>query len=296
MMNTHSTRRLFLIAAAGAAPLLAQTDDLPSIEELFRRTVGDRTRSDVPFPAHKVIDNIYYVGTESFASYLITTPDGHILVNTCFERQVPILQDQVAKLGFQFKDIKIIVGSHAHGDHMEGDALAKELTGAQVMAMAEDVPALRRMMPGGKPHPIDRILHDGDEVKLGGTTMVARLTPGHSRGCTTWTLKASEGGKTYDVVIVGSVGVNPGFKLVNNPDAPDIEAEFKRSFQVLRSLPCDVPLASHPQMYNLAEKYPRLGRGPNPFIDPAGYKAEIDLREKVFIRELEAQKKAAGLA
>lgn len=293
MMNTHTTRRLFLFAA-GAAPLLAQADNLPTIEELFRRTVGDRTRSDVPFPAHKVIDNIYYVGTESFASYLITTPEGHILVNTCFERQVSILQDQVAKLGFKFSDIKIIVGSHAHGDHMEGDALAKELTGAQVMAMAEDVPALRRMMPGGKPHPIDRILQDGDEVTLGGTTLVARLTPGHSRGCTTWTMKAEEGGKTYDVVIVGSVGVNPGFKLVNNPDAPDIEEEFKRSFKVLRALPCDVPLASHPQMYNLAEKYPRLGKGPNPFIDPAGCRAEIDLREKVFLRELEAQKKAAG--
>ena len=294
MMNTHTTRRLFL-CAAGAAPLLAQTDSLPTIEELFRRTVGDRSRSNIPFPAHKVINNIYYIGTESFASFLITTPEGHILVNTCFERQVPILQDQTAKLGFDFSDIKVIVGSHAHGDHMEGDALAKELTGAQVMAMAEDVPALRRMMPGGKPHPIDRILNDGDEVMLGGTTLVARLTPGHSRGCTTWTMKAEEGGKTYDVVIVGSVGVNPGFKLVNNPDAPQIAEEYMRSFEVLRALPCDIPLASHPQMYNLAEKYPRLGKGPNPFIDPAGYRAEIDLREKVFLRELEAQKKAAGL-
>ncbi len=293
-MNAHTTRRMFLFSAAGAAPLLAQSDDLPSIEELFRRTVGDRTRSDVPFPAHKVIDNIYYVGTESFASYLITTPDGHVLVNTCFERQVPILQDQVAKLGFEFSDIQIILGSHAHGDHMEGDALAKELTGAQVMAMAEDVPALRKMTPGGKPHPIDRILKDGDEVTLGGATLVAHLTPGHSRGCTTWTMKATEGGKTYDVVIVGSVGVNPGFKLVNNPEAPDIEGEFKRSFKVLRALPCDVPLASHPQMYNLSEKYARLGKGPNPFIDPAGYRAELELREKVFLRELEAQKKAAG--
>ena len=92
-----------------------------------------------------------------------------------------------------------------------------------------------------------------------------------------------------------SVGVNPGFKLVNNPDAPQIAEEYMRSFKVLRALPCDVPLASHPQMYNLAEKYPRIGKGPNPFIDPAGYKAEIDLREKVFLRELESQKKAAGL-
>jgi len=292
-MNARPTRRLFLFAAA-TAPLLAQAEDLPSLEELFRRTVGDRSRSNEPFPAHKVIANIYYVGTESFASYLITTPAGHILVNSSYERQVPLLQDQIAKLGFNFNDIKIVLGSHAHGDHMEGDALTKELTGAQVMALAEDVPALRKMMPGGKPHPIDRVLHDGDEVTLGGTTLVAHLTPGHTRGCTTWTMKAVEDGRTYDVAIVGSVGVNPGFKLVNNLEAPEIAEEYMRSFKVLRSLPCDIPLASHPQMYNLAEKYPRLGKGPNPFIDPAGYRAEIDLREKVFLRELEAQKKAAG--
>ena len=295
IVETRTTRRLFLFSAAGAAQLWAQTEELPTIEELFRRTVGDRSRSNEPFPAHKVIDNIYYVGTESFASFLITTPEGHFLINSCFERTVPLLQDQVAKLGFNFNDIKIVLGSHAHGDHMQGDALVKELTGAQVMAMAEDVPALRAMTPGGKPHPIDRILHDEDEVTLGGTTLVARLTPGHTRGCTTWTMKAEEDGRTYDVVIVGSVGVNPGFKLVNNADAPQIEQEYLRSFKVLRSLACDVPLASHPQMYNLAEKYPRIGKGPNPFIDPEGYLAEINLREKVFLRELEAQKKAAGL-
>src|SRR6476659_7712325 len=110
----------------------------------------------------------------------------------------------VEKLGFKFSDIKILLGSHAHPDHMQADALVKEMTGAQVLVMEQDVPALSRMTPGGKPHPMDRVIHDGDEVKLGGVTLVAHLTPGHTKGCTTWTMKVQDGGKTYNVVIVGS--------------------------------------------------------------------------------------------
>jgi len=163
------------------------------------------------------------------------------------------------------------------------------------MAMAEDVPALQAMKPGGKAHPIDRVLHDGDTVSLGGTTLVAHLTPGHSRGCTTWTLKAQEGGKSYDVVIIGSFGTNPGFKLVNNTDAPGIADEFSRTFKVARSLPCDVPLGSHPGMYNLDEKFAKLGKGgPNPFIDPTGYKLEVDIDEAMFRAVLAEQMKAAA--
>ena len=161
--------------------------------------------------------------------------------------------------------------------------------------MEQDIPAITRMTPGGKPHPIDKILHDGDEVKLGGTTLVAHLTPGHTRGCTTWTTKAQEGGKTYDVVIIGSVGVNPGFQLVNNKEVPGMAEEYMRSFKVLRSLPCDVPLGSHPAMYNLAEKYPKLGKGANPFIDPQGYTHELDIEEHAFLQVLDEQKKAAGV-
>src|SRR5260221_13943560 len=137
---------------------------------------------------------------------------------------------------------------------MEGDALVKQLTGATVMAMAEDVPALEKMTPGGKPHPIDKVLHDGDEVKLGGMTLVAHLTPGHTRGCTTWTFKETEGGKSYDVLIIGNVGANPGMKLVNNSDAPKIVEEFNRSFVTLRSLHPDIPLDSHPGRHAMAEK------------------------------------------
>jgi metallo-beta-lactamase class B len=158
--------------------------------------------------------------------------------------------------------------------------------------MEQDVPALRKMMPGSKPHPIDKILHDGDEVTLGGTTLVAHLTAGHTKGCTTWTMKAKEGDKTYNVVILGSIGVNPGYILVNNKDYPQIADDYVRSFKVLRALPCDVFIASHGRFYDLASKFPKLGQGPNPFIDPAGYKAHLDLQEKNFYAKLEEQKKS----
>ncbi len=259
---------------------------------LFRRNIGGPDDMTTPFPPHKIIDNIYYVGTKSLAAFLVVTPEGHILINSTYERNVPAIQKSVEQLGFKFSDIKILLGSHAHGDHQEGDALVRQLTGAQVMAMAEDVPALRAMRPGGKEHPIDRVLNDGESVTLGGTTLVAYLTPGHTRGCTTWTLQAREGGKRYDVVIIGSFGTNPGFTLVNNTEAPGIAEEFNRAFKVARALPCDVPLGSHPGMYNLDEKYAKLGKGgPNPFIDPAGYKLEVDIDEAMFRAVLAEQMK-----
>lgn len=260
-------------------------------QSLFQRNIGARDEMTTAFPAHHVIGNIYYVGTQSLSAYLITTPQGHILVNSTFERNVPIIQKSIEQLGFKFTDIKILLGSHAHGDHMEGDAMVKQLTGAQVVVMAEDVPALEAMKPGGKPHPIDRVIHDRDTVSLGGTTLTAHLTPGHTRGCTTWTLTAQDGGKSYDVVIIGSLGVNPGFKLVNNPEIPRQADEYRQAFKVSRGLKCDVPLASHGAMYNLAEKYPRIGKGANPFIDPAGCQAEIDLDEAMFNAVLAAQQK-----
>jgi len=292
------TKRLLLgallTAGSGAALLMAQAGKVWTAQELFQRNVGTKQQQDTAFPPHKIVGNLYYVGTESLGSFLISTPQGLILINSDYERTVPVIRSSVEKLGFKFSDVKILLGSHAHGDHMEGDALVKELTGAQVMAMAEDVPALQAMKPGGKEHPIDKILHDGDEVTLGGVTLVAHLTPGHTRGCTTWTTKIQESGRTYDVVIIGSVGVNPGFQLVNNRQTPQIAEEYKRSFRVLRSLKADVPLGSHPAMYRLAEKYPKLGTGGNPFIDPQGYKDELDIQEGAFNAILDQQTKDAA--
>jgi len=150
------------------------------------------------------------------------------------------------------------------------------------------------MKPGGKEHPVDRVLHDGDEVKLGATALTAHLTAGHTKGCTTWSLKAMEEGKPYDVVIVCSVGFNPGYVLVNNKDYLQITDDYVRSFATLRKLPCDVFLGAHIAFYDLETKYAKLQQGgANPFIDHAGYIAYIDLKEKQFKDELDRQKNAA---
>jgi metallo-beta-lactamase class B len=280
---------LFVLVSVASAS--AQDTRTLTPQELFQRNVGSREQQERQFPPHKIIGNVYYVGTETLAAFLITTRQGHILVNSMYERTVPVIRASVEQLGFKFTDVRIVLGSHAHADHMEGNALVKQLTGAQVMAMEQDVPALQAMQPGGKPHPIDRILHDGGEVTLGGTTLVARLTPGHTKGCTTWTVKVQEGGRSYDVVIIGSMGVNPGMRLVNNASNPTIAEEYTQGFKVLRSLPCDVPLGSHPAMYGMAAKHAKLGSNPNPFIDPQGYKTEVDLVERTFKAVLDEQRR-----
>ncbi|HYM25462.1 MAG TPA: subclass B3 metallo-beta-lactamase [Vicinamibacterales bacterium] len=294
---------LGLIALALGAPLQRGRSSAPGPTvtvrghtftqlSLFQRNVGGPGDMTTAFPPHKVIDNIYYVGTKSLAVFLITTPQGHILINSTYERNVPLIQKSVEQLGFKFADVRILLGSHAHGDHQEGDALVRQLTGAQVVAMAEDVPDLQKMTPGGKAHPIDRIIHDGDTVSLGGTTLTAHLTPGHTHGCTTWTLKARDAGRTYDVVVIGSFGVNPGFRLAENGEETAMSHEFARTFTVARKLPCDVPLGSHPGMYNRDEKYAKLGNGgPNPFIDPDGCKLEVDIDEAMYHAVLAEQEK-----
>jgi len=217
--------RYLIVKALGAALVLGQNQPKQA------------TDWNKPFPPHKIIGNLYFVGTDNLGTFLVTTPQGHILINSDFESTVPQIRSSVEKLGFKFTDVKILLGSHAHGDHMEGDALLKELSGAQVIAMQQDVPALQAMKPGGKPHPIDKVIKDGDEVKLGGMTLVAHLTPGHTKGCTTWTTKVEDAGKTYDVLILCSVGVNAGVQLVGNKAYPQIADDYMRSFKILRTLP-----------------------------------------------------------
>jgi metallo-beta-lactamase class B len=286
--------RLALLAALTAAPLAAQ--ELPRLmpEDMFRRNIGTPEMLDAQFPPHQIIDNIYYVGTQSLASFLITTPEGHILVNSDFERNVPTIRKSVEELGFDFSDIALIIGSHEHADHMEGDALAKEWSGAEVVVLQEQVPGLTAMRPGGKEHPMDRVLNDGDTLALGGEVLTAHLTPGHSDGCTTWTLEVEEGGKPYQVVINCSIGVNPNYQLWNNPERPGIVEQYRASYARLRSLPADVPLGSHPAMYRMDEKYPRIGAATNPYIDPEGYLYEIALNEQAMTLRLEEQRRAAG--
>jgi metallo-beta-lactamase class B len=243
---------------------------------IFERNMGSAEDQESAFPPHKIVGNIYYVGTRTLSSFLIVTPQGHILIDTTYERNVGVIRKSVEQLGFKFEDIKIVLGNHAHSDHQEGDALVKQMTGAQVMAMAEDVQMLQAMKPGGKDHPIDKILHDGDTVAHGGTTLVAHLTAGHTPGATTWTMKASEAGKNYDVVFFTSL-------RTGNAVTPAVAAAFDRSFALVRTLPCDVPLGDHPAEFRMQEKYAKLQTGEaNPYIDRARCLTEADIQEAMY--------------
>jgi metallo-beta-lactamase class B len=258
-----------------------------------------------PFPPHHVIGNVYYVGTRGLASYLITTPEGHILINSGMETSPPLIRRSVEKLGFKFSDVKVLLISHAHWDHDAGSAHVRKMTGAKYMVMDGDVDVVES---GGRtdfqygnlpsmlypPAKVGRVLHDGDEVRLGGVVLTAHLTPGHTRGCTTWTLKVHEDGKDYNVVIVGSPNVNPGYKLVNNAAYPQIASDYERTFRVLKSLPCDIFLGAHGSYYEMEAKFARLKPGgANPFVDPSGYAAYVVEREQAFRKELEKQRAAA---
>ncbi len=258
----------------------------------------------VPFPAHHVIGNIYFVGSKGLGIYLVSTPQGHILINAGLEDSVPMIQQSVEKLGFRFSDIKILLISHAHFDHDAGAARIKKLTGAKYMVMDSDVPVVESggkkdffyahtpgmLYPAAK---VDRVLHDGNTVSLGDSVLTAHLTPGHTKGCTTWTMKVHEGSESYDVVIVGSPNVNEGYKLVNNAAYPEIASDYEKMFSVLRSLHCDVFLGAHGNYYDMESKYARMSGGANPFIDPKGYQKYVNEREQAFRAELAHQQAAA---
>jgi len=254
---------------------------------ILARNMGSAADQETQFPPHKIIGNIYYVGTKTLSSFLIVTPQGNILIDSTYERNVPVIQKSVSDLGFKFSDIKILLGNHAHGDHQEGDAKVKELTGAQVVAMAEDVDTLKAIKPGGKEHPIDRIIHDGDSVTLGSTKLVAHLTAGHTPGCTTWTTVVRDAGRDHNVVFHCSYRAGATI-------SPEVARQFERTFKVARALPCDVPLGDHGAQYNMQDKYAKLKPGgPNPFIDKANCNLETDIQEAMFKATLAEQQAGA---
>jgi metallo-beta-lactamase class B len=257
-----------------------------------------------PIAPFRIAGNLYYVGSKDLASYLIHTPKGDILINSSLPASVPLIRSSVEQLGFRFQDIKILLISHAHGDHDAGSADLIRETHAKYMVMDGDVSVVES---GGAtdfayskdPYPavkVDRVLHDGDEVKLGGTVLTAHKTPGHTRGCTTWTMRVKEGGRLLDVVIVGSWNVNPGFRLVDRPGQPasypGMEADYRRTFAILKGLPCDVFLGAHGAYFDMLGKLDRIksGAGENVWVDPEGYKAAVAEREQAFETELARQK------
>ena len=256
-----------------------------------------------PFPAHRIAGNLYYVGASDIAVFLVTTPAGHILINSGYEDTPPIVRDGIVKLGFKPEDVKILLNSQAHFDHVAGHAALQKITGAKIYSSQKEVAVLES---GGKEDPrwgreqtyppvkVDHVIHDLEEVKLGGSTLVAHLTPGHSMGCTTWTMRVTDFGKPYDVVIVGGTSINPGVVFLGKPTYPGIVEDYAQHFRTLRALHCDIFLGAHGSYYGMRAKYAKLKEGgPNPFVDPDGYHAFIDRAEKD-VQDKLAQERANG--
>ncbi len=253
------------------------------------------------FPPFRIAGNLYYVVSEDLAAYLFTTPQGDILINSNLVTSPEQIKHSVEALGFHFSDIKILLISHGHYDHCAGSAAIKKMTGAKYYVMDADVPVVES---GGKndfhyshdqsmwfpPTKVDRVLHDGDTVSLGGSVLTAHKPAGHTRGTVTWTMEENEGGKTLHVVIVGSPNVNPGYKLVANKTYPQIADDYRRQFEVLNKLPCDIFLGAHGAYFGLKEKYARWKAGDrSAFIDPDGYHRYIADRQRTFEAELKRQ-------
>ena len=254
-----------------------------------------------PFPPYKIIGNIYYVGADDITSYLITTPQGHIVINAGYEDTVPIIESGIGKLGFKPSDVKTLLNGQAHWDHVAGLRGLQKITGAKIWSSEREVAVLES---GGAKDPrwgrevtyppvhVDHVVRDGEVLHLGGVDLVAHLTPGHSIGCTTWTMKVTDAGKSYDVVFVGGTTINPGVHFVKDPTWPGIAEDYQRTFQVLRGLPCDVFLGAHGGYYGMQEKVKRMTGSGNPFIDPQGYRDFIDKSERTFQSQLAAEKSA----
>ncbi len=278
-------KRLFLAACLSLLPAIAQ------IEAAWNQ----------PLEPHHIVANIYYVGTNALASFLIATPQGNILINSSYEESVPLIRASVEKLGYHFTDIKWLLSSQAHSDHSAGNFLVQELTGAKSAVMEGDSGVISSggatdFQYGGKPifkpSKVDRELHDGDTIALGGVTLTAHRTPGHTRGCTTWTTTVEENGRKLLVVIVGGVSVNPGYKLVKNEKYPQIADDYESTFSILRGLKADIFLGAHGSYYGMDEKLVKLREHPdqNPFIDPEGYQHFVSDAEQAFYKELAHQK------
>lgn len=258
---------------------------------------GNMQHWNRPFPSYRVIDDIYYVGTNEIAQFLITTPAGHILLDTGFEASVPRLRENIEALGFRYRDIKLILTSHAHIDHVQAHALVRRQTGAQVLVSTADADFVEH---GGKgetvydgvfewaPCPVDRRVGDGELVKLGGVALTAHLTPGHTRGATTWTMQVQDQGRSLAVVFFPSANINPGVHLIDNRRYPQIAHDFESSFAIWKGLSCDVFLADHGEFYGMKAKYHQLqsGAATNPFIDPDGYRRSLAESERRFHEQL----------
>jgi len=266
---------------------------------LFGQTNPEWRSWNQPVEPFRIVGNIYYVGASDVTSFLITSPQGHILLDGGFVETAPMIRDNIRKLGFKTEDVKYLINSHAHFDHAAGLAQVKKWTGANFVASREDGALIAR---GGRGdfawgdkfvfpavHP-DRTIGDGETLSVAGVTMTAHLTPGHTKGCTTWTTEAEENGHRYRVVFFCSASV-PGYKLVNNADYPTIVEDYRHSFDYLKTLPADVFLAPHGSFFHLIQKRAAMKANPkhNPFIVTGEFHAFLEQAQSEFEAELKKQ-------
>jgi len=252
-----------------------------------------------PQAPFRIADNLYYVGMSDVTSFLVVTRDGYILLDGGFDTSAPAILEHIRTLGFDPKKVKVLLNSHAHYDHAGGLAALKAATGATMMASAPDAPVLEA---GGTndfalkfsfpPVKVDRIVRDGEAITLGGVSITAHVTAGHTKGCTTWTLPVTIDGKTQQALFLCSLSVLSEYRLIGDPNYPAQAADYERSFATLKALPCDVFLASHGMFFGLRGKLAKLQAGakPSPFIDPQGCRTFLARAEDAFDQRLAACK------
>lgn len=257
-----------------------------------------------PLQPFRLLGNVHYVGANGISAFLLTTPAGHVLLDSGPAEMLPRLERNVEALGFHLADVKLLLNSHAHYDHCGGFAELKRRTGARLIASEADGAAMERGGRGDfaygddylfEPVKPDQHIGDGEHVELGGLSLTATLTPGHTRGCATWSARIEEAGRTYDVVFLCGITVSP-FKLTNNPVYPEVAVDARRSIARVRSLPVDVMLAAHGFWFDLTGKASRLARArrsgaANPFIDPGELGRHLDELERDLTEALAAQER-----
>jgi metallo-beta-lactamase class B len=286
------------IAILAGALVLSATGAAAQPKSLVDLLKAAAARWNAPTEPFHVIGNIYYVGTNGLASYLITTPQGHVLIDTGLPEANPQIKSSIAKLGFKVSDIKYLLNTHAHLDHTGGFAELKRETGAQLVCGERDKPLLEGgYYPGREsakelgfpPVKVDRTVKDGDAVSIGGVTLTAHATPGHSPGCTSWGLNVKDGDETRSVLIFCSASVALN-RLVPNPTYPGIVEDYRKTFAWAKGVNPDVFLAPHPEMYGMQKKRELIAKGsPNPFVSPGEFGRYIAGLEKAFEAALAKQ-------
>jgi len=288
-----------LVIALVALLTLAGTAQAQTPKDLLAALL---VKWNTPTELFRMIGNVYYVGTDGLASYLITSPQGHILVDTVMPEATSQIKANIEKLGFKVADIKYLLNTHAHIDHTGGLAEMKQASGAQLVAGEADKPLLEGgYYPGAQedaalafpPVKVDRTVREGDTVTIADVTLTARETPGHSPGCTSWEFSVKDGDATRSALIFcsGTVALN---RLVTNPTYPGIVTDYKKTFARAQDMKPDVLLAPHPEMYKMAEKRAKLAEGgPNPFVNPGEFNAYAATLEKAFEDALAKQTAAA---